>query len=181
LASLTDDQLDRLIAIASELVKSCCGGRTLESTAHTEYRNGHGDTEILLDEIPISSLDSVTVIEIDGTEVDLPVANFDYDPETGELWFKENASCDYLLFPHGRRNIKIVYTAGYESEAIPEVIQEATARLMVGILKAQAKNPSLQSWRLGDYQESLRMGDTEHLVTDDIDELLRDYRDQEVA
>ncbi len=121
--STYDGVLGTLIDAASEAIENYCRRRFSE-TEHTEYHDGWGSTQIVLDHHPIASVsalyddlnrdfDSETLIESD---------DYAFYPEEGILELLQG------IFQTGVRNIKAVYTAGYAT--VPTDVAQA-ARILV--------------------------------------------------
>lgn len=114
-----DTLLTSLIDSASEAIEQYCG-RPFARTERTELHDGCGSKSILLDCRPVASVASVH--DDAGREFDdaslLPAENYTFYPESGVL------TLDAGVFGDGRRNVQVVYTAGYAS-APPAVEQAA--------------------------------------------------------
>lgn len=131
-----DDELQTMINYISKQAAVDIAKRVLVKTDLTEVYDGHGKEELLLNNWPI--LDST-----DDAEISDPVMTLDSDgdddwetaashglelkwtltKEPGILYLKYRNN-----FPRGKRNIKIVYTAGYLSTAVvPEDLKLAAA------------------------------------------------------
>ena len=97
-------------------------GRHLKASTFTEYYDGNDDKDLVLNQYPITST-SVTVT-IDPTytfTTDLTVDSSDiriYAAE-GRIWRYDGE------FAEGNQNVKVVYTAGYTSSAMPGDLKRA--------------------------------------------------------
>jgi hypothetical protein len=88
--------------------------RKIEQTEFNEDYSGRGTNSLLLKNSPIISTEDIT-ISIDGSKID--IANFKFDYNAGIIYFINS------VFPIGDLNINVVYTAGYEADAIPSAIK----------------------------------------------------------
>jgi hypothetical protein len=105
-----DDRIGYFINIVSEFVDSYCNREILQGV-HTEYHDGPGDSVIMLNQAPVASNPTPTVFVDPDHEwsADDKVAEDDWwiDETAGELWRKDG------VWPLGRRNVRVIYTAGY--------------------------------------------------------------------
>lgn len=141
----SNDLLKTLINAASAKIAIFCA-RDFLSTVHTEYRNGYAENEMYLNHWPI--LDST-----DGTvqsPITSPVVYFDDDNDgvwaaastygMTLAWDKPAGSVYFLggqCFHAGRRNVKIVYTAGYLTVAVVPADLKAACLKLASLAKKQ--------------------------------------------
>lgn len=131
-ASTWDTLLGNLITQCTEWIEGYCGGRRFvkPSSAVTEYYDGDRDddgrTILFLKSYPIVSITSISYM---SGAYNAPTWNlFDaasyYLPDTtkNEVHFAE--------LPVGRQNIKVIYTAGYESASLPNDLVLACIQLV---------------------------------------------------
>ena len=78
----------------------------------TERVSGMGAASVIPDRRPISA---VSAVAIDGASIDALLWDFDDDA----IWLKRG------IFPRGRRNVTITYTAGYPDSLLGPVFQAA--------------------------------------------------------
>lgn len=101
-----DAILDQIIAGVSGFIETQTN-RKFEVVQYTEIFDGHGGDEIVLRQYPLVDVISIT---IDGAAVDLDQEEEDetviIDREEGSVWRQYG-------FRAGRKNIKVVYTAGF--------------------------------------------------------------------
>jgi uncharacterized phiE125 gp8 family phage protein len=118
--SLLEDFVNRASAFAAKFV-----GRSLVSAARTEYYSGDGKPELILNSRPVTAVASVHIDSLRQWGSDTAVIVADdviVDGGAGiiELW--NNAG----VFPKGRGNIRVVYTAGYVAgTTVPYDLREA--------------------------------------------------------
>jgi len=96
----------------------------ITSSPTTLYLDGKGFTEIVCTLVPITSLTSISIIAIDGTETALVLTGINkncvYDPDTGIIRrtytnneeFQMDSDDRGAIFPEGIGNVKIVGTFG---------------------------------------------------------------------
>jgi hypothetical protein len=137
-----------LITAASAAVENHCR-RTFAATAATEYHDGRGLGRIWLRRRPITAIASVTV---DGVALVATDGDFGYDPATGELYRGDGSGepRHFPPFPHGRRNITVVYTAGYAT--VPADVKRATIQVVKTVSDQSRFSQTLQTEQLGDYR-----------------------------
>lgn len=175
LEGVATERLTILIAAAQAILERECN-RHFESAARTPTLDGNGERELLLPDFPVTALSKVTVIEDDGSTVDLAGANFRIHQDLGKIRFLSTATCTYLYFPRGFQNIQPAYTGGFA--VIPEDIQEATVQTVVWLHHRGQTDPAVKSERLGDFAQQFAMGDGTGLRF--IRSLISSYKDVEV-
>ncbi len=152
----THPALAALVTAASAHVENHCR-RVFASETLTEWHNGDGWARLWLRRAPVTSLTSV---EVNGSAQD--VDDFTVNERTGELVW--GTSGDYRHgnpFPRGRRNIKVIYVAGYAS--VPTPVKEATVQVVKQLADAAAVSGVYQSESIGDYSYSLAQGTVDSL------------------
>lgn len=131
--SSDDALLATLIAACDDAVKSLLLGRVLESAEYVEKCDGHGRDWIILNQRPVTEIEQVK-IDADRNFGDGITAedtdDYEFDGDTGMLYRK--AGC----WPEGRRNIRVTYTAGYET--LPDDVVHA-ANIIVAEWYVRAK------------------------------------------
>lgn len=105
-----DSLLSMLISSADSLAKSYCG-RSFEVADYDVLLDGTGRDSLLLPEYPVQS---VTVLEVDG----MAISSFYIEPNGIII-------VDSGRIPEGKRNVHVVYRAGYEPDAVPGDLKEA--------------------------------------------------------
>ena len=152
-AALDATLLTNLLLGASEWVELYCN-RKFASATFTEIHSGDGTSILHLDQLPITALTSVTILDDDGTSTVLASTDFRYDPQTGELRFAPDPDGDYTYFPRGFRNVTVVYVAGFA--AVPDAVQDAVVEIALTVAAIGKQAGNLASERLGDYAYTLR-------------------------
>lgn len=110
---------------ASQKVDDYCG-RTFISASYTDYYDGIGHADIIIDQYPISAVTSIKL--------------WDYQNNTAQYTYTQYTEYDINLtlgilhiiggLPYGRRMLQVVYTAGYAQADLPAAIKEACLRLI---------------------------------------------------
>jgi hypothetical protein len=140
-----DALLDQLLAYASERIESHCR-RRFASEEVTEYHDGPGTNELILLRRPVSGTPEVYVDSDrefpDSSEV--PASELAVYPETGLLVRVASP------FPRGVLNVKVVYTAGYET--VPDDLEAACVKLAAAwYAHARSGADGVRKETLGDY------------------------------
>ena len=161
--SYDNNRLRGLIETASAQIRWFCR-KDFKLTAHTnEKYDGDGTSMLVLRDTPINT---VSALSIQGQAVDLATLKVyddyiafddagDYDPRLRQVGG---------IFPAGRQNISVTYTAGYAK--IPRVVADAAALQTVFLINTAQKQgvetEGIQSqginttWRLDDLAEAVR-------------------------
>lgn len=83
----------------------------------TEYHDGTGYEEMMLDRRPIIALQSITLLALPNTVLSIPLSAVEVMPGLGILRVRAINLEAYTflapIWPKGRFNLKLVYTAGY--------------------------------------------------------------------
>ena len=121
----------RLLAVA-EVHRAQIGGRSqtdgFESASRTEDCDGMSASSVLVDETPVSSVTSVAILGSDGSTSTLPTSSYTVDLNQGIIYMVGAGSGPIFnslpvssvgfgptnSFPSGRRNVRVVYTGGYD-------------------------------------------------------------------
>jgi len=156
LAAVSPAILANLIAAASAMFARSIGHNLVSQTV-TEYRDGDGTNELILDQYPVISLTSITITNDDGVETVILGTQFRVDSASGIARFKPNSTADYSSFPAGFQNLKAIYNAGYAS--IPEDVQEAVCELAAWLYSQNKQDPAMAAERLGDYSYQRAAGE----------------------
>lgn len=143
--------LSALISAASAAVQGYCG-REFTSEERTELHDGDDQQTLILDEYPVTDIDTVKTIDDDDEETTIAETDYRYRTD-GVLVLK------YTTFPAGIQNIEVVYTAGYAT--IPEDLQEAVVQIAVKLYADASHDPQVAIERLGDYSVQRMMWSSE--------------------
>ena len=123
-----DPLLTALIAGVSRAIQSYCG-RDLVSTNYVELYDGSGASTLTLRRFPILALNSVTLDANSSAPTTCTSASFILRPTIGQIILAPqpagNAPALGPIFPRGRGNLQVDYTAGLEP--IPDDLQMAAA------------------------------------------------------
>lgn len=168
---VNDDLLGQLIDYASERIESHCE-RAFAEGEITEYHDGSGIHRIVLRRRPVTDLSAVYE-DADrefGEATKLLELDLVLYPEKG-LVVRVGA-----VFPEGALNVKVVYTAGYET--IPDDVAAACVKLAASwYAHARAGADGVLRETLGDYSALY-----EHrALPADVEACLAPYRERAVG
>ena len=152
LANVDETFLSNLLKAAGEHIEKTCGRVFSETDRTDEAYDGFWERSLILDHFPIIALDSVTITDCAGTEIDIDGAQFDIKNDIGEIRFKPAAQLTgtYAHFPRGYQNITVTYTSGFAS--VPSDVQEGCVQMAMFLHSSNQTDPSYTSERLGAYQ-----------------------------
>jgi len=118
-----DTLLTNLISRVEKEVKEYCQ-RDFEATDYTEYYDGDGTDTLLVDNYPINSVSEL----YDDPDRDFGADTL-IDPSDYVIYSEEGkVVLDGSVFSKGKKNIKIVYNAGYTT--IPADLEQAVIKLV---------------------------------------------------
>jgi len=105
----------------------------------TEYVSGNGTNILYLSRRDIKSLTEVRYVLGGDNQRVLNLSNVELLADEGMLKAKRNAVETWIMpvFPKGQKNMKIVYTVGYEDADIPAGIKEAISFLTAEMMLTQ--------------------------------------------
>lgn len=135
--------------------------RKFERATITEKANGNNRPEIVLAQIPIVSVNSLTILEGLEYPFPIPVGSYKVDNETGIIHLYSALPYIANYFPSGEMNIEANYTHGYlvtPTNEIPDDIKDAIAKMV--IMNVLSRTPAdwektgLRGIRIANYQES---------------------------
>jgi hypothetical protein len=152
LAGVDEDRLQSLAKVVSARAERLCQ-REFSQAVRTETYDGDGSPELWLNVIPVTSIDSVSILDDDGTENSLTVSHIRIDSDIGRIRIV-SSEAEYYVFPRGFQNIKITYTGGFAS--IPEDLQEALVSWAQYLHARSRQDTSIESEKLGDYSRTVK-------------------------
>lgn len=120
-----DDNLQTILTSVSKYVSSYCG-RDFISATFTEYFNGDLQDSIALLNSPVTSITSIHDDTARGYSAGTLV-------DTANYAFYENGIIELdngVKFSVGKKNVKVVYVAGYAQASIPYDLQLAVWRII---------------------------------------------------
>lgn len=129
-------------------------GRVLEEAAVTEYYDGLGKGVLFFRRGPLVSISSINTVEYDSTgETLTEVESWRWagrglrnDSHIGRGWVER---VDGSVFPVGTRNVKVIYTAGFDPGDIPDFL----GLVAINEVLAEIQNdPGVKSTAIGDYR-----------------------------
>lgn len=153
---ITDAYLALLITAASTQIQRWCN-RCFVEQVFDERLDGEGDQTIFLPNFPITDIDVVDFIELDGTIESVMIATDTFTDffilgNGGEISFLNSNPSRFINFPRGFKNVKIKFTGGFSP--IPEDVQEAAVEQVVFINEQGSASDSVKSEKLGDYAKT---------------------------
>lgn len=158
--------IGKLITAISDRIEKITG-RTFSETSYTEYYDGTGTNEIVLNQFPIISLTSINYVNTDdtsSTSIDTNSVHINYDK--GILLYRGG------IFSAGKRNLLITYTAGYAD--IPYDLELIAIELTVDAYNRSKKDNNIKSEKIGDYSYVLS---SNSVFNNDIINKLSRYQD----
>jgi uncharacterized phiE125 gp8 family phage protein len=130
----TDDDLllELTRAVIKQTENKC--NRTFEADEYTEYYDGKYSSELQLNVYPVSALTSVhdDVDRVYGSDTLIDSSDLVLYGEEGIIYY------DGDVFSDGRKNVKVVYTAGYTVNTIPPDLKQGLIEL-IGASYIEAK------------------------------------------
>lgn len=173
LASTDPSLLATMIPVAESYVEEHLH-RKVESASYTEYQDGDGSRELILNHHPITTLTSVTLIDwVDssGNEIitltDLLTTKWD----RGIIAFKPGFAG---YFPRSIQNIEAVYVGGYL--VVPAALIEATVQTMIWLISSGDQSEGITKEKLGDYE--IELGNSgDNVLPPSVTRLLSPYVD----
>lgn len=162
LSADTNGQVARSLLAAEYKIRSICNGRTsFLADEYTERIDGMGWDAVVLKHTPVDSTATQTVTVYTSKTETVTVASSSYyiDPATGILRLIADPFLAVYFggvgtdgnLPDGFRNVSVTYTGGYESNAIPEDLQQMAIETAASIYRRRNYDPALKSEQMGRY------------------------------
>lgn len=179
-AGITDTSRDTQIGVhlnaAEYAIRRYCGrnlSNGFETATRTEIYDGNSEAVIHLNEWPVTSITSVSLIDNSGSSTALETTgDYRVNLVTGELhrlgavlsrfggeaggWMEDYGNVDrfgvYPNWPDGAQNVSVVYVGGYTT--VPDDIKMAVWRMIDMSLAEAGANVGLQSESIGSYSYS---------------------------
>lgn len=151
--STKDAFLANLILRAQKLLEKYCG-RKFDSATYTEFYDGDGTDELLLNQYPIVS---VTSLHDDlGRTFDsltlISTSDYVIYKERGKIKLTSSEpSQSGRVFARGAQNVKVIYVAGYDP--VPEDLQDAALQQIEHMFN-RAKTGGFTSRSMGGISET---------------------------
>jgi hypothetical protein len=134
--------LQRVITAVSTVMQNLIG-RDIRSMQHTEVFDGRGRTRIMMPDWPITAVASVTIGEL--LTCDVPARS---SASPGYTFSDKFVYVDQpYLFEKGRRNIRIVYTAGFDT--VPLDIEQGCLTWVKAIMDGANYSAALKTVSAG--------------------------------
>lgn len=172
ISSTSEDSI--LGFFVNEISKICNSytGRHLLQKSYTEYYNGNGTPFLILNHYPIISVtslhDDVNRVFDGSSAIDIGVdVLVKKDIGELELWNSES------VFEKDRANVKVVYSAGFVSSAVPYDLQLAVKRwIAIQYYKFTNKRHEVRSETVGDTTTTF----IDQQIPDDVKNMLQQHK-----
>lgn len=112
-------------------------GRDLLVTSYTRYRDGDGTAILHLDHYPITAITSIHSDPTRGYDSSTEIVAANIITNDTEGWAAGIVELYEASFLRGKKNIKVVYSAGYST--VPQDIQFAIAEMCAKVYMVQDK------------------------------------------
>lgn len=149
---------DSWVLAAKNYIENYTGRKFEQEAGATRYFDGNGGNEIIIDDF--TAITSLTVLEVDGTTLQLLVEGDDQDfvtyPYNDTIKYKIilQASSAIGYFPKRHKSVKVVATWN-AGTTVPADIELVANMLISGIIaSANANGKDVSSESLGDYSIS---------------------------
>ena len=163
LNTLEQALIDRLITAFTKEIEAQCN-RVFAAANYTEKHDGDGERNILVKNIPLNTLTSITVTSSKVTVVNS--TDFTFDPLTGEIRWKDwdiASTADFVgFFPIGFQNISISYNGGYTT--IPDDLEMLCAEGIIQVFDRKEAVGQVQSEKMGQEYYSYGLEQFRNLV-----------------
>jgi hypothetical protein len=151
-AALPAAEQAALVTDASADVEEVCR-RTFAQQTYDETYDGSGTARIWLRQKPVVA---VSAVYINGDALDNTfLSAWSFDRDTGELARGDGQDDERFApwFPRGRRNIRVVYAAGYLT--VPRTVQRAVIFTVQYLWQRGVRNGLYKSESIGKYSYEL--------------------------
>lgn len=140
--------IEDMIARATSLIQRMTGFSFSGVQEFTEWHDGSGTSELMLDRKGIIALVNIAVITQPNWQFNISTSGIDVISDMGLLRAKAATDMEFQarppLFPKGENNIKVTYTAGFAS--MPSDLVQALCLMVqadvLGDAAAQAGDPA---------------------------------------
>lgn len=114
------DMRDRVVGLINWISSKAISvvGRPILSNTFTTVLDGLGSCRLYLPMVPVASVESIVIDCLRIFDVE-PITNYYLDGESGVVTRNDG------IFPSGSSNVKVVYTAGYTQDTLPEEVKKA--------------------------------------------------------
>jgi uncharacterized phiE125 gp8 family phage protein len=161
-APAAEPLIARLITAASRAICNYCDRDSFATQAYTELYDGDGQARMLLRQWPAASVQSVTVRRGHATDTITDPDDFTLEPPLSGGGV-QRLILHRLIFPRGRSNVTVSYTAGYDdppfdvAQACIELTGEAYRRRdRIGQASVSMKDQSTVSFSQADMNASIK-------------------------
>lgn len=168
--------IDQLILETDAAIGRLCnrydstGAQTFESASRTDLYDGNGQPKLVLNNAPVSTITSVSLVDSDGNTTAVTSYRADekagilYWESAGDAWFQmgydhpsEVGTIARSGWPRGFQNIQVVYTAGYAT--VPADLRGLATDIVVEAYLNRRSNARLSADGVGGRSQSFKSVD----------------------
>lgn len=186
-----DTLVATLISGAQAAIERACGVDSFDSTSYTDQLyDGTGTPTLILRNAPITAVSSIEIRSglADATPTTLESNTYIAETDRSglihrlgsgplEVWERAPWATPEPIWPTGRLNVLVTYTAGYTSQTMPADLKQAMYRLVDALRARRGRDGTLQSESLGSYSWSAADADAAHaFLTSEVAALIAPYR-----
>lgn len=131
-----DDILTDIKDFVEDWAKKYCG-RDFLITTYTRYRDGDGTDKLNVDQFPITAITSIHSDASRGFDSSTEIVAANIIKNDSESWDAGLIELFEASFVRGKKNIKIIYEAGYST--VPQDLQFAIAETCAKVFMVQDK------------------------------------------
>jgi len=140
--------LEEIINSTSTFIENYCR-RKFVSQEHTEYIDGNDRNKLRIKEFPVTVLTSVQLYDYQSeTVLDTLTEHTEF-----ELYYDEGILYKGGCWTRGRKNWKVIYTAGYTTANMPEDLKQAVNQ-MCSLIYTMKNKQGIKSEKIGSYSIS---------------------------
>jgi hypothetical protein len=185
-----------LILGAQAAIQRHCDVASFDEATYTlEKYDGTGTDQLCLRNRPVTAVSAVKIREglADATPTTLETNTYLFETDLSGLLTRISDSGFWdqgfgingvvrvstcPVWPVGRQNIVVTYTAGYSSGTMPADLKTAMYRLVDSLRGRRGRDPSLQSESMGAYSWTAAEAETDALgfITGEVAALLSNFR-----
>ena len=143
-----------------------------------EFHDGYNQNSIELKEYPVTEVNRISIRQFTKLCAFIPLESEAYTCQTQENGFSTIFLQNNYSFPKGQQNIKVLYTAGYNSETLPDDLQMAVCETVSWLYK-RMKARQIGVTQLVDERNRASRFTYDKTLPDHVREILEPYRKKE--
>jgi len=143
-------KIDALIIASEEFFTSWCNRTSIPANNFSEIHDGDNTHQLMINEPPINSLTSISIVQSLTTILD--ASEFQFKALSGIIQFNLTGAVDhtqFTCFPRGFQNIIVNYNGGFT--VIPEPIKLIVAEMVIEFFDRDLAAQQIESEQLGQY------------------------------